>query len=57
MGFYLWVDEELAWARGTYEYRPMGTAVRRERPAPAQLPICTACDNGKLLDEPPAQIL
>jgi hypothetical protein len=22
-----------------------------------QLPICTACDNGKLLDEPPAQIL
>jgi hypothetical protein len=27
MGFYLWVDEELAWAQGTYEYRPMGTAV------------------------------
>ena len=22
-----------------------------------QLPTCTACDNGKLLDEPPAQIL
>ncbi len=27
MGFYLWVDKELAWAQGTYEYRPMGTAV------------------------------
>ena len=27
MGFYLWYDEELAWAQGTYEYRPMGTAV------------------------------
>jgi hypothetical protein len=27
MGFYLWVDDELAWAQGTYEYRPMGTAV------------------------------
>ena len=27
MGFYLWLDEELAWAQGTYEYRPMGTAV------------------------------
>ena len=27
MGFYLWVDNELAWAQGTYEYRPMGTAV------------------------------
>jgi len=27
MGFYLWFDEELAWAQGTYEYRPMGTAV------------------------------
>src|ERR1019366_1497979 len=21
MGFYLWVDEQLAWAQGTYEYR------------------------------------
>jgi len=29
----------------------------RERPARAQLPTCTACDNGRLLDEPPAQIL
>jgi hypothetical protein len=27
VGFYLWLDEELAWAQGTYEYRPMGTAV------------------------------
>ena len=27
MGFYLWLDEELAWAQGTYEYRPMGTAI------------------------------
>lgn len=27
MGFYLWMDRELAWAQGTYEYRPMGTAV------------------------------
>jgi len=27
MGFYLWIDHDLAWAQGTYEYRPMGTAV------------------------------
>jgi hypothetical protein len=27
MGFHLWVDRDLAWAEGTYEYRPMGTAV------------------------------
>ncbi len=27
MGFALWVDEELAWAQGTHEYRPMGAAV------------------------------
>lgn len=27
MGFYLWLDGELAWAQGTYEYRPMGAAV------------------------------
>ena len=27
MGFYLWFDRGLAWAQGTYEYRPMGTAV------------------------------
>lgn len=27
MGFALWTTEELAWAAGTHEYRPMGTAV------------------------------
>ena len=27
MGFTLWVDKELAWAAGTYEYRAMGAAV------------------------------
>jgi hypothetical protein len=29
MGFALWIDGErdLAWAEGTHEYRPMGTAV------------------------------
>jgi hypothetical protein len=29
MGFALWIDPEpgLAWAQGTHEYRPMGTAV------------------------------
>jgi hypothetical protein len=27
VGFYLWFDHDLAWAQGTYEYRPMGTAV------------------------------
>jgi hypothetical protein len=27
MGFYLWLDEQFAWAQGTYEYRPMGAAV------------------------------
>jgi len=27
MGFALWVDDEVAWAQGTHEYRPMGTAV------------------------------
>jgi hypothetical protein len=27
VGFYLWVDQDLAWAQGTYEYRPLGTAV------------------------------
>ena len=26
MGFHLWVDRDIAWAQGTYEYRPMGTA-------------------------------
>ncbi|HUA59749.1 MAG TPA: hypothetical protein VML19_13405 [Verrucomicrobiae bacterium] len=27
MGFYLWLGDGLAWSQGTYEYRPMGTAV------------------------------
>lgn len=29
MGFALWIDEKAgtAWAQGTHEYRPMGTAV------------------------------
>jgi hypothetical protein len=27
MAFALWVDQELAWAEGTHEYRPMGVAV------------------------------
>ncbi len=29
MGFAVWIDaeERVAWARGTHEYRPMGTAV------------------------------
>jgi hypothetical protein len=28
MGFALWIDQEdrVAWAQGTHEYRPMGTA-------------------------------
>ncbi len=27
MGYVLWMDEEKAWAQGTYEYRAQGTAV------------------------------
>ena len=27
MGFYLWLDPDVAWAQGSYEYRPMGAAV------------------------------
>ena len=27
VGFYLWFDDGVAWAQGTYEYRPMGTAI------------------------------
>lgn len=27
MGFRMWIDNGLAWAQGTYEYRPMGAAV------------------------------
>lgn len=26
MGFALWIGEEVAWAEGTHEYRPMGAA-------------------------------
>jgi hypothetical protein len=26
LGFHLWFDDDVAWAQGTYEYRPMGTA-------------------------------
>ena len=51
MGFAVWIDAEssLAWAQGTHEYRPMGSAViastdqfrprdfRRGRRAPAHL--------------------
>jgi hypothetical protein len=33
LGFALWIDREseLAWAQGTHEYRPMGTAVVSRR--------------------------
>lgn len=27
MGFALWIRDRMAWAAGTHEYRPMGTAV------------------------------
>ena len=27
MGFALWMEDDLAWAQGTHEYRPMGVAV------------------------------
>jgi hypothetical protein len=27
MGFALWIEDELAWAQGTHEYKPMGAAV------------------------------
>jgi hypothetical protein len=27
MAFALWIDNDLAWAQGTHEYRPMGVAV------------------------------
>ena len=27
MGFHLWVDDDVAWAQGACEYRPMGAAV------------------------------
>lgn len=47
MGFALWLDREIAWAEGTYEYRALGAAViartdlfraadfKRDRHAPA----------------------
>ena len=38
MGFYLWLDNEVAWAQGTYEYRPLGTAVI------SRTDIFTRCD-------------
>jgi hypothetical protein len=51
VGFVLWVEPELAWAAGTYEYRAMGAAVisntdlfrasdfrRNRRPPPASSP-------------------
>lgn len=27
MGFALWIEDEVAWAQGRHEYRPMGVAV------------------------------
>jgi hypothetical protein len=27
MGFALWVKDDLSWAAGTHEYRPMGVAI------------------------------
>ena len=27
MGFAVWIEENVAWAEGTHEYRPMGAAV------------------------------
>jgi hypothetical protein len=48
MGFALWLRDDQAWAMGTHEYRPMGTAVisargvfsprdfHRLRPAPSR---------------------
>jgi hypothetical protein len=27
MGFALWIENDVAWAQGTHEYRPMGAAV------------------------------
>lgn len=51
MGFALWIEEDVAWAEGTHEYRPMGTAVvgtemifvardfSRRRPAPPRTAV------------------
>jgi len=27
VGFALWIDDQLAWAQGVHEYRPLGVAV------------------------------
>ena len=27
MGFALWIENDVAWAQGTHEYRPMGIAI------------------------------
>ncbi len=62
MGFAVWLDaeERVAWARGTHEYRPMGTAViaisdqfrQRDfvaaRESPAHLNACFAGFFGSL---------
>lgn len=62
MGFAVWIDsqERVAWAQGTHEYRPMGTAVIAvtdqfrhrdfvsERPSPAHLRNCFAGFFGSL---------
>ena len=53
VGFVLWMEPEVAWAAGTYEYRAMGAAVisntdlfrpsdfrRNRRPPPASSPSC-----------------
>jgi hypothetical protein len=62
MGFAVWIDggERVAWAQGTHEYRPMGTAVvalsdhfrhrdfRQARGAPSHLHDCFAGFFGSL---------
>lgn len=62
MGFAVWIDldQRVAWARGTHEYRPMGTAVVAlsdqfrqrdfvpERERPAHLGQCFAGFFGSL---------
>jgi hypothetical protein len=62
VGFAVWIDaeERVVWARGTHEYRPMGTAVialsdrfrHRDfvstRPSPAHLRRCFAGFFGSL---------
>jgi hypothetical protein len=62
MGFAVWIDRahSLAWAQGTHEYRPMGTAVvaatdqfrhgdfRQTRRRPRELEACFAGFFGSL---------